>query len=163
MIFSHPIAAQDEEEQGGAEVNAYISGDIPSIRGNWTTINLLVVDAFGIDWDKLSESIPKLWMRLFWPLNPSFPQPVQRFLGHTGLRFEPEIIEGNDKGWYTRIVDNVVSETNPGYMHTIKIEARTDDSAIDYAVVIGVKTIRLDTQGGEIGYNYIKIPVKAAG
>jgi len=163
LFISLPVHAQEEEEDlGGAEVNAYISGDIPSITSNWTIIDLQVKDAFGIDWDRLSTSIPKWWMRIFWPLNPSFPQPVQRFLGYTGLRFEPEIIQGDPKGWYLRVVDNEVDKTNPGDVHQVLVEARTDDSAIDYAVVIGVKTYRLDTFGQNIGYSYIKIPVKAS-
>jgi len=158
-----PVQAQeDEEASDSAEINAVINGDIPSIKGDWTPINITIVDAFGIDWDKLSASIPEMWMRILWPLNPMFPQPVQRFLGYTGLRFEPEILKGNPRGWYLRMVNNEIAESNPGWIHSITLEAKTDDSAIDYAVVAGIKCIRLDTFGGIIGSSYITIPLKAS-
>lgn len=158
------VYAQEEQEEvsDSAEVNAFIRGDIPSIKGNWTTIELTVIDAFGIDWDTLSNTIPEWYMRIIWRFNPAFPQPISRFLGYTGLRFEPEIIQGSNRGWYVRILNNEIGATNPGDIHNINIEARTDDSAIDNAVVIGVKTIRLDTYGDPIGESILKIPVKAS-
>ena len=156
------VQAQDEIEDS-AEINAYVNGKIPSIKATeWTPINVTIQDAFGIDWDRLSQALPEWWMRLIWPFNPSFPQPVQRFLGYTSLRFEPEIIEGNSKGWFLRIHPNSVTGTNPGYLHNITLEAQIDDSAVDYSIVVGIKCTRIDTLGGDIGSSYIYIPVKAS-
>jgi len=161
-IISYSSGARKLDTSGPAEVNAYVKGDIPSIKTNWTTINVTVVDAFGIDWDKLSATIPEWWMRFIWPLNPQFPQPVQRLLGYTGLRFIPEIIEGDARGWYVKVTPTSVSRSNTGYKHDLLLEVRTDDSAIDYAVVVGIKCIRLDVYGEAIGSSYITIPVKAS-
>jgi len=159
-----PVTAQDEPEpEESAEINAYIGGNIPSVKvSEWTPITVYVVDGFGIDWERLSQVLPEWWMRILWPLNPMFPQPVQRFLGHTGLRFEWEILEGDSKGWFVRITPNEISKTNPTYVHQIQVDARIDESAVDYSVVIGIKCIRLDTFGGELGSSYIRIPVKAS-
>ena len=92
LLACLPIQAQEEGAEESAEVNAFIKGDIPSIKlVEWTSINITIVDAFGIDWDSLRDVIPEWYMRMFWPLNPAFPQPVERFLGYTSLRLEPEM------------------------------------------------------------------------
>ncbi len=165
LVFSlfTSVQAAEEDTESAAEVNAYIVGDIPSINiSDWTPITIHVTDAFGIDWDRLKSTIPEWYMRLIWPFNPSFPQPVERFLGHTSIRFDPEIIEGDSNGWFMRVIPSTVIDSNSGDVHTIVLEAKTDDSAVDYTVVIGVKCTRIDTLGGEIGSSYIYIPVKAS-
>lgn len=164
MVVS-PIPAQDEEEQAGdgAEINAKIIDDIPSIKvSTWTDIDLLIVDKFGIDWRMLSSSVPEWWMRIFWPLNPSFPQPVERFFGPTSIKLEPEIAEGSESGWYARINPSTIEETYSGDNHTVTLQVQVDDSSVDNSVVIGIKCTRIDTLGGELGYSYIYVPVKAS-
>ncbi|UCD13684.1 MAG: hypothetical protein JSW60_09025, partial [Thermoplasmatales archaeon] len=162
IISCVSVEAQEETEEG-AEINAFIDGKIPSIKvAEWTPIDITVVDAFGIDWDYLKSAVPEFWMRLIWPLNPMFPQPIQRFLGYTSFRFEPEIVEGNPKGWYLRVFPSAIASSNKGDVYKITLEARTDDSAVDYSVVVGIKCIRIDALGGEIGSSYIYIPVKAS-
>ncbi|MEM0493036.1 MAG: hypothetical protein QXS02_03660 [Candidatus Thermoplasmatota archaeon] len=156
------IEARKLDTSGPAEVNAYVDGDIPSIKTAWTPINITVVDAFGIDWDRLSSTLPEWWMRFIWPLNPQFPQPIQRLLGYTGLRFIPEIIEGDARGWYVKVTPTSISQSNPGRKHSLVLDVRTDDSAIDYDVIVGVKCLRLDLYGEPIGSSYITIPVKAS-
>jgi hypothetical protein len=42
------------------------------------------------------------------------------------------------------------------------LEVKTDDIAVDYAVVVGVKVIRVAPSGEDIGVSYIYIPVKAS-
>ena len=163
LACSSAQAAQQQSEDT-AEVNGFVDGTIPSIKtaAEWTSINVTIEDAFGIDWDKLSASVPEWWMRLIWPFNPSFPQPVQRFLGYTSLQLEPEIIEGDSRGWFTRVYPTSITGTNPGMLHNITLDARIENSAVDYAVVIGIKVTRIDTLGGILGSTYIKIPVKAS-
>ena len=157
------VQAQEETDELSAEINAAIIGDIPSVKiTEWTPINISIEDAFGIDWDRLKDLIPEWRMRLLWPFIPAFPQPVQRFLGYTSLRLEPDIVEGNPKGWYVRVNPSAIPETNPGYVHPVTLEVRTDDSAIDYSVVVGIKCTRIDTLGGEIGESTIYVPVKAS-
>lgn len=156
------VDAQETAEES-AEINARIDGEIPSILvTKWTPIKLVINDAFGIDWDRLSNLLPEWYMRLIWPLNPMFPQPVQRFLGYTSLRFEPEIVEGNPNGWFVRVNPSAVQQTNPGDNHSITLEVQVDDSAVDASVIVGIKCTRMDTLGGEIGSTYIYVPVKAA-
>jgi len=155
-----PVQSQDEQTEEPAEINAYIEGEIPSIAvENWTSINIIVQDAFGINWTLLQKNVPEFVMRVIWPFNPSFPQPVQRFLGETSFRFEPEIIEGDPRGWSLRVRPSAVSGSVTGDVYNISLEALTDDSAVDYAVVVGIKCTRIDTLGGEIGSSYIYIPI----
>jgi hypothetical protein len=171
MIFLTSISAcaQEQELEFGADVNAYIQGDISPIKGNWTSITVNIKDSFGIHWESLRDSAFNIKFgrdfrfRVIWPiLYPAFPKPLSDYLGYTALRFEPEIIEGNPEGWFVRIIDNHIPQTDQGWNHTITIDARTDDSAIDYSVVIGIKVIRESTTGRDIGANYIRIPVKAS-
>ena len=171
IILSYGSAIAQEESP---EINAHIRGKIPSIKiTEWTPINITIKDAFGIDWDFLRTSLfPKLtaifpsfsenFMRLVWPYKRAFPQPVQRFLGYTSLKLEPEIIEGNPNGWYLKVTPNYIGESNTGWYHNVTLDARTDDSAVDNSVVVGIKVTRIDTLGGEIGSAYIYVPVKAA-
>ena len=104
-----PVQAQEEEEFS-AEVNAYIKGDIPSVKvTEWTPINITLNDAFGIDWEYLSSSllpiasgllgpqINVLYMNIVWSISPLMPSYVKDFLGYTKIRLEPEIVEGNPK------------------------------------------------------------------
>jgi hypothetical protein len=169
-----PVQAQEEEEWS-AEVNAYIIGEIPSIKvTEWTPINITLNDAFGIDWEYLSSSlfpyaskflgpqINVLYMNIVWSISPLMPSYVQDFLGYTKIRLEPEIVEGNPKGWYLKVTPNFIPEANPGRNYSITLEARVDDSAINYSIIAGIKCTRIDTNGGEIGTSYIYVPIKAS-
>ncbi len=156
-----PVSSQ--EEQYPADINAQIIGDIPSVAiSNWTEIEIEIKDAFGIDWGKLSEMLPEWWMKLFWPLNPAFPQPVQRFLGPTSFKLEPEIIQGDPNGWYTKISPTNVGDSLTGDSHRITLSVQADDAYLDNSVVIGIKVTRIDTLGGVIGHSYVYVPVKAS-
>lgn len=159
------VQAQDgaESVEGGAEINANINGDIPSIQvTRWTEIDITIRDAFGIDWAMLEENVPRFVMEILWPLNPGFPQPVKRFLGPTSFKLEPEIIQGNSDGWYVKVTPTKLDDSIRGDSHNVTLEVQVDDSSIDNSVVVGIKCTRIDTLGGEIGYSYIYIPVKAS-
>ncbi|HEC89275.1 MAG TPA: hypothetical protein ENI44_01685 [Thermoplasmatales archaeon] len=70
-----------------AEINARIDGEIPSIKlTKWTSINITIVDDFFLNWDEIRRIRPEWYLKLFWPLNPFLPQPIQRFLGYTSLK-----------------------------------------------------------------------------
>jgi len=163
-IIPFSTVAQESSE-GSAEINAIVTDDvIPPVKINeWTSINISIEDVFGIDWDRLRSVIPEWYMRLVWHFNPLFPQPIERFLGHTGIRVDPpEIIRGDAKGWFFEIYPTAIHATNPGNIHPLTLRAKVDDIAIDYAVVVGITFTRLDTLGGEIGSTTIKIPLKAS-
>lgn len=169
-----PIQAQEETEES-AEINANIKGEIPSIKlTEWTPINISIKDAFGIPWEELRTGLLPIasklglyqlnviYMNVVWGLNPTFPQPVSRFFGYTKLRFEPEIVQGDPRGWYLKVTPNFIPKANTDWNYNISLEARVDDSAVDYSVVVGIKSIRIDTEGGEIGSTYIYVPLKAS-
>ncbi len=175
LFYSCLSVQAQEEEEWSAEVNAYIKGDIPSIKvTEWTPINITLNDAFGIDWEFLSQNLLRvpsaifgdqvniIYMNVVWSISPLMPSYVQNFLGYTKIELEPEIIEGNPKGWYLKVTPNYIPEANPGRNYSITLEARVDDSAIDYSVIAGIKCTRIDTKGGEIGTSYVYVPIKAS-
>ena len=146
-----------------AEVNARIDGEIPSIKlTQWTPVNLTVRDEFFLNWSKLSKIRPEWYLKLFWPLNPFLPQPIQRFLGYTSLRFEAEIIEGDSRGWHVKVNPTTIIKTTTGMSHHITLYVQTDDSAINSSIIAAIKCTRIDALGGELGTTYIYVPVKAA-
>jgi uncharacterized membrane protein len=152
------ISAEESEES--AEINARIDGIIPSIKvSEWTSIDIIIKDAFGINWDFLRQTIPEWWMRFFWPLNPAFPQPVERFLGYTNFKLSIPQNELPD-GWLARVVPSFINQSNTGNEHPVTLQVQVDDSAVDSQVTIPLKCTRIDTLGGEIGYSYIYIPLK---
>lgn len=156
------VSAQDEDEWG-ADVNSRIVGDIQSVKvSDWTEIELELKDGFGIDWGRLSQQLPIWWMKLFWPLNPAFPQPVQRFLGPTSFKLEPEIIQGDPNGWYTKVSPSSINGSVTGDTHSFTLLVQADDAYLDNSVVVGIKVTRIDTLGGVIGSSYVYVPVKAS-
>jgi len=164
LALISPVSAQDEEvSENAAEINARIMGDIPSIKvSDWTQIELEVTDAFGIDYRQLSEQVPRFIMEFLWPLNPSFPQPVKRYLGPMSIRLIPEITQGNENGWQLRMKTSIINNTLSGDKHEVTLEVYVDDSSIDNSVVVGIRCIRLDTFGDPIGESWIYVPVKAS-
>ena len=132
---------------------------IPSIKtAEWTTINLTILDGYGIPWETLSTKFPIL-SRYIWPV---FMPSWKDFLGYSALRFEPEIVEGDPRGWYTKITPSAIATADQGKIYNLKLEVKTDDIAVDYAVVIGVKVTRVAPSGEDIGVSYVNIPVKAS-
>ena len=174
------VPAQEEsDESAEAEINAFVDGEIPSIRvTEWTPVNFTIVDRCGINWsmfkqkffntETLRNKSKNVCNRFLWSTKIyGFPQPIQMFLGYTSLRLEPEIIQGDPRGWFLRVNRSTIANTTTGFVHKIMLEAKTDDSAVDYAVVIGIKCTRYDTFGGTFGekdapMSYIHIPVKAS-
>ncbi len=170
LALISPVTAQDEDvSEDPAEINARIIGDIPPIQGTqgttkWTQIEIEISDAFGIDYRTLSENIPQWVMEILWPLNPSFPQPVKRYLGEMSFSLDPKILEGNENGWNVRMATGYSEITGSlsGDAHKVFLEVQVDDSSIDNSVIIGIKCTRKDTFGDPIGYSYIYVPVKAS-
>ena len=166
LMLTMPVFAQDEEApEYPAEINARIIGDIPPIQvSKWTQIDIEISDAFGIDYGMLSETIPRWVMEIIWPLNPSFPQPVKRYLGPLSIELDPEIIRGSSEGWEVRMDSDssVIAETISGDVHNITLEVLVDDSSIANSVIVGIKCTRKDTFGEPIGYSYVYVPVKAS-
>ena len=145
----------------GAEVSGMITDNkIPSIKtAEWTTINLTVIDGYGINWTRISTGKYALVARYLWPIiHPSW----KNLLGFSALRFEPEIIDGNPRGWSTKITPSAIATADQGKRYNLILEVKTDDIAVDYAVVVGVKVTRVAPSGQDIGVSYINIPVKAS-
>lgn len=132
---------------------------IPSIKtSDWTKIFIRIEDGFGINWTYLSTEMPIL-SRYIWPIiHPSW----RSFLGYSSLRLEPEVIEGDPRGWYTKITPSAIATADQGKTYDVVLEVKTDDIAVDYSVVIGVKVVRVAPDGTDIGISYINIPVKAS-
>jgi len=139
-----------------SEVNIYVDGSIPTIRvSNWTNITLIVVDRAGINWSKIQtlRSLP------FWPfLHPFkyFPQHWRRFLGYTSLKLEPTVAEGDSKGWHLKFNRSTITNTTTSVTHKVQLQAMVDDTAVDYNIVVGIKCIRYDVFGQEMGVSYLK-------
>ncbi len=129
---------------------------IPSIKvGNWTTINITVQDEFGINWTKLKGPVSEI----IWPIiHPSW----RPYLGYTSLRFEPEVIQGNPRGWYAEVTPTAVTQADQGRIYPLQLRVKTDNIAVDYSVVIGVKVTRRNLNGQDFEQSYIYIPVKAS-
>jgi hypothetical protein len=147
------------EDEGAAVVGTISDNSIPSIKtSEWTTINLTVLDGYGIRWGYISGKLPIL-TRYIWPIiHPSW----RNLLGYSALRFEPEIIDGDPRGWYTKITPSFIATADNGKNYTLTLEVKTDDIAVDYAVVVGIKVTRIAPSGEDVGTSYINIPVKAS-
>jgi len=161
LITNISVNAQEDPEES-AEIVAYIdtpNNRIPPIGiANWTVINIKVLDAYGINWTLLSTSFPIL-SQYVWPIIHPTWKP---FLGYSTLRFETEIVEGNPKGWYTKVTPSAIPNADQGRKYDLRLEVQTDDIAVDYAVVVGIKTTRVNVFGVDSGVSYIYIPVKAS-
>lgn len=164
FMFSTNIVLSQKEPDESAEIIAYINDadvEIPSIEiSNWTKINITVVDAYGINWSKL-QATPylKFLTTYVWPI---IHQKWKPLLGYSSLRFKSEIIEGNPKGWYTKISPTTISKAEPKKRYNLTLEIKTDDLLVDYAVIIGINSTRLNIYGEYSGSSDIIIPVKAS-
>lgn len=152
----------DGQFDDAAEIIANIDAPdykIPAVRiSEWTSINITVTDAFGINWTQLETFFP-IRSRYLWPLiHPSW----KPFLGYTSLRFEPEIIQGDPNGWRLRVTPNAIPQANSGKTYKLTLEVQADDINIDYAVVVGIRAVRSSVYGDDIGDSYIYVPVKAS-
>jgi len=153
------VHAQETITEPAEVVGTLTDLKIPSIKtAEWTTINLTILDGYGIPWETLSTKFPIL-SRYIWPV---FMPSWKDFLGYSALRFEPEIVEGDPRGWYTKITPSAIATADQGKIYNLKLEVKTDDIAVDYAVVIGVKVTRVAPSGEDIGVSYVNIPVKAS-
>lgn len=162
LVSSLSAYAQEEIEEP-AEIVATIDvpgNIIPPIGvSEWTTINLTVLDAYGIPWEQLSTGKFGFMAKYIWPIiHPSW----KPFLGYSSLRFEPEIIDGDSRGWYTRVTPSAIPNADQNKTYSLKLEVKTDDIAVDYAVVVGIKVTRVNVFGEDAGVSYIYIPVKAS-
>jgi len=161
LLLNIPVSADGEFEDAAEIISNINVSDykIPSIRvSEWTSINITVTDAFGIDWEQLSSVFP-IRSRYLWPiLHPSW----KPFLGYTSLSFVPEIVEGDPNGWRMKVSPNGIFQANSGNTYDLKLEIQADDINVDYAVVVGIRAIRSDTYGNPIGDSYIYVPVKAS-
>ncbi|HVQ00229.1 MAG TPA: hypothetical protein VMT57_01815 [Candidatus Thermoplasmatota archaeon] len=62
-----------------------------------------------------------------------------------------------------RIDPTYIAQTDAGRVYNnVTLQVKTDDIAVDYAVVVGVKVTRLDVFGDPAGVTNITIPVKAS-
>ncbi|MBS3778428.1 MAG: hypothetical protein KGY50_03950, partial [Candidatus Thermoplasmatota archaeon] len=159
---SVPVSSQDESTEASAEVVAQLdepSNKVPAIRvTDYTAINISVRDAFGIPWEQLSTNMPIL-ARYIWPIiHPSW----KPFLGFSSLAFETEIIQGDGRGWFHKVEPSAIANADQGRNYNLTLYVKTDDISVDYAVVVGIKVIRKDTSGNEMGVSYIYVPVKSS-
>jgi len=154
-----PIYAQQMEP---AEIIGIIdapNNKIPSIKtANWTTINITVEDVQGFNWTQLSK-VFAIRAKYIWPIIHPKWRP---YLGYTSLRFQPEIIQGDPRGWFMEITPNTITGADQGKTYHLQLRVKTDNITVDYAVVIGVKVTRVDVFGNDFGQSYIYIPVKAS-
>jgi hypothetical protein len=162
-LFTSVLVHAQETETESAEVVAEIinltSHKIPSIKtSNWTSIDIKVIDGYGLNWTALHARLPIL-STYVWPIiHPTW----KRFLGYSSLRFEPEIVQGDPRGWYTKITPSAITTADQGKEYYLTLEVQTDDIAVDYSVVVGIKVIRVAPDGEDYGTSYIYIPVKAS-
>jgi len=158
--FTSSVTAQDSVEEESAQVAVAIDGDIPSISNeNWTSVNLILYDQFGISWAKLSQ-FPKVLVRVIWPI--TLGPFVRRFTGFTSIELYPEIIEGDPTGWEVRMNKSVVEEADQGRVYKRTLEVQTNRLAVDYSVIIAIKIVRKDVWGDVAGISYAYIPVKSS-
>jgi hypothetical protein len=155
------VRAALPKTEGADVVGTLSDSSIPPIKtSEWTTINLTVKDGYGIRWGMLmNNSYLSILARYIWPIiHPSW----KNLLGYSALRFEPEIIEGDPRGWYTKITPSAIPNADNGKNYSLTLEVKTDDIAVDYAVVVGIKVTRIAPSGEDIGVSYINIPVRAS-
>ena len=165
-LFIPSLSRAEEDE--GAYIVANIKGSIPPVKPcTWTPIKIEVQDVCGFNWTYFSEdflNIPllrwygKLLVWVIWPK--IFFRSVADYFGYNSLSFYPEIVEGNPKGWKMKVMPSTVSPTTDGYTHNITLYVWADETAMDYAVTIGIKCVRYGSSGKMLGSSYIYIPVK---
>ncbi|HDO19828.1 MAG TPA: hypothetical protein ENG74_03785, partial [Thermoplasmatales archaeon] len=171
LLLSILVPSLSKAEEDEAYIIATIDGDIPPIKaGKWTPINITVIDKIGFNWTYFMREYPKVayppglrWIGYLqvWILWPKFRfKKFQDAFGYNTLTFIPEIVEGNPKGWKMKVEPSSVSPTTDGTKHHITLYVWADETAMDYAVTIGVKCIRCGSTGKVLGSSYIYIPVK---
>ena len=164
LIFGSSITVTAEDEgMDPSEVVAYLdtpTNIVPAIQvSNFTSIDITVVDAFGIPWEQLSTGRYRFMAKYVWPIiHPNW----KPFLGFTALQFEPEVVEGDGRGWFTKVTPSAIANADQGKIYNITLDVKVDDISVDYAVVIGIKVTRLDVFGQEFGVSYIYVPVKSS-
>jgi len=153
----------DAEKLEPAEINAFVSGELPSIQVNkWTPINLTIENRFGIDWIQIQEIVPRLSIELLWPLNPAFPQPVKRFLGPTSLKLTGFVNSDNNDGWHFEFDPDLFNGSYTGDSHNPTMFVKVDDNAISYNETVIINCTRIDALGMNYGYSWIYLPLKVA-
>jgi len=168
LLIPQSVTSQDSSETESAQVAISIDGSLPSVSNeNWTSVDIILYDQFGIDWDYLitpkSEGGAgiKLWqMKLVWPITLRMPD-VGRFLGHTSIELNAKIV-GDNSGWEVHIPENVIVDANPGKIYNRTIKVKTNKLAADYSATVEVEIRRIDLWGQVCGISYTYIPVKAS-
>lgn len=162
-LFNGVSVNAQETDTESAEIVAEIinlkDNKILSIKtSEWTSIDIKVIDGYGLNWTALNARLPFL-STYIWPIiHPTW----KRFLGYSSLRFEPEIVEGDPRGWYTKITPSAIATADQGKTYYLTLDVQTDDIAVDYSVVVGIKVIRVAPDGEDYGSSYIYVPVKAS-
>lgn len=159
LVLGLPIvqSVKTQTEQNTAEIGVSIDDVfIPGIRKNWTAINLTIEDDFGMNWNWLKGNFSNIQMRLIWPIMFGIPD-LKRYLGYTSIAFIPEF----PVGWSAQVLPASINQTTQGDIHKIKLLIQVTELASEYNPTIKVKCIRYDALGGEYGYTYISLPVKA--
>ena len=150
----------------GAGIGLIIDDDkIANINiGNWTLVNVTVVDSFDLNWEALQTlPFPEWWMRTVWRVQFGIPD-IERYLGYTQIRLEPEVITPDGEkaeGWSVKIEPNIIPETTQGKIWPAKMYAKVNRLASDYNPIIRVKCTRFDVQGNYYNESYSYIPVKS--
>jgi len=159
LLISMPLSQslKTQEQQATAEIGVIINeSTIPGIKKNWTTINLTITDNFGMDWDWLKSTFSTFQMQVIWPIMFGIPD-LKRYLGYTSLQFQPEYPEG----WAVKVEPSSIKETTQGKKFSVVVSIQVNELASQYSPTIRIKAIRYDALGGEYGYTYITLPVKA--
>ncbi len=161
-LFVVPVGAEDDESyEQTAEVAINLADDyIPSIKKEWTTINLTVQDVFGLNWDYLQDAFPVWYMKIVWPYMFGIKE-IDRFLGYTSLSFFPIVESSDPDGWSAKITPASIDSTTQGRNHTIVLQVKANELANDYNPTVVIECKRYDAIGEYYGSTYATIPVKA--
>ena len=158
FMFSLPTNKVAAEEP--ADINAYVNGDLPTVKVNeWTRINLTLENRFGIDWKTLRD-LPKVITELIWPLNPAFPQPVKRFMGPMSLQLSASVDSPNNQGWHFKFKPSIINRSLTGDKHDFTMFVMVDDNTVDYSDTIIINCTRIDALGLNYGYSWVHLPIK---
>jgi hypothetical protein len=172
-LFSFPAIAQVDEDEStpaaadsGSGVGLILSGgNITNIKiGNWTEINITVVDSYDLNWTALQRlPFPEWWMKTVWRIQFGIPD-IERYLGYTQIRLEPEVITDEGKiaeGWSVKFEPNTIKDTTQGMTWPVKMYAKVNRLASEYNPIVRVKCIRYDVQGNYYNESYSYIPIKS--
>lgn len=160
-LFVLPVSAEDDDYVQTAEVAINLAdGYIPSIKKEWTTINLTVQDVFGLNWDYLQDAFPLWYMKIVWPYMFGIKE-IDRFLGYTSLSFFPRVESSNPDGWSAKITPASIGSTTQGRNHTVTLQVKANELATDYNPTVIIECQRYDAIGEYYGSTYATIPIKA--